>query len=108
MPGSLRFKLSPDIFYPSLQAKSRAIQLGVISPLYVLDRDLLLPAGCTRYEQQKARILVKIYGAEDLPTNLGVLANMKRAFAGDNFHNVDPYVQITYAGIKVGDHSDKT
>ena len=33
--------------------------------------------------------------------NMGFLANMKRAFTGEVVDLVDPYVQVSYSGVKV-------
>ncbi|XP_067936812.1 otoferlin-like [Watersipora subatra] len=65
------------------------------------EKNLLLPPGCGQFEQQRAKIQVKIYRAEDLPfMNLGILANMKKAFTGETKDLVDPYVQVSFAGFK--------
>lgn len=61
-----------------------------------------MPAGWSYRERQKAKISVRLYRAENLPfMNLGLLANMKRAFTGEVRDLVDPYVQVTYSGMKV-------
>lgn len=65
-------------------------------------RNLLLPPGCGQFERQKSRIQIKVYQAEDLPfMNMGLLANMKKAFTGEATDLVDPYVQVSFAGNKV-------
>ncbi|KAF6025306.1 hypothetical protein EB796_016391 [Bugula neritina] len=62
--------------------------------------NLLLPPGCGQFDRQKAKIHVKIYKAEDLPfMNIGILANMKKAFTGEKPDLVDPYVQVSFAGV---------
>uniref|UniRef100_A0A1A7XN40 Otoferlin n=2 Tax=Iconisemion striatum TaxID=60296 RepID=A0A1A7XN40_9TELE len=61
---------------------------------------LLLPEGIPA-ERQWARIYVKIYRAEGLPKmNTTIMANVKKAFIGENRDLVDPYVQVQFAGQK--------
>ncbi|CAK6961861.1 otoferlin isoform X12 [Scomber scombrus] len=65
-----------------------------------LEGNLLLPEGIPA-ERQWARIYVKIYRAEGLPKmNTSIMANMKKAFIGENRDLVDPYVQVQFAGQK--------
>lgn len=64
-------------------------------------RNLLLPEGIP-VERQWARFYVKIYRAEGLPKmNTNIMANVKKAFIGENRDLVDPYVQVQFAGQKV-------
>lgn len=64
-------------------------------------RNLLLPEGVPP-ERQWARFYVKIYRAEGLPRmNTSLMANVKKAFIGENKDLVDPYVQVFFAGQKV-------
>uniref|UniRef100_A0A4W5L2Q6 Otoferlin a n=1 Tax=Hucho hucho TaxID=62062 RepID=A0A4W5L2Q6_9TELE len=50
-------------------------------------------------ERQWARFYVKIYRAEGLPKmNTSIMANVKKAFIGENRDLVDPYVQVLFAG----------
>lgn len=64
--------------------------------------NLLLPEDVPA-ERQWARFYVKIYRAEGLPKmNTSIMANVKKAFIGDNKDLVDPYVQVLFAGQKVG------
>lgn len=64
-------------------------------------RNLLLPEGVPA-ERQWARYYVKIYRAEGLPRmNTSLMANVKKAFIGENKDLVDPYVQVFFAGQKV-------
>ena len=78
--------------------------------LYSLCRDdfpsnLLLPEGVPSVRQW-ARFYVKIYRAEGLPKmNTSIMANVKKAFIGENRDLVDPYVQVLFAGQKVTLHS---
>lgn len=54
-------------------------------------------------ERQWARFYVKIYRAEGLPKmNTSIMANVKKAFIGENRDLVDPYVQVLFAGQRVG------
>lgn len=64
-------------------------------------RNLLLPEGIPA-ERQWARFYVKIHRAEGLPKmNTSIMANVKKAFIGENRDLVDPYVQVQFAGQKV-------
>lgn len=64
-------------------------------------RNLLLPEGVPS-ERQWARFYVKIYRAEGLPKmNTSIMANVKKAFIGENRDLVDPYVLVQFAGQKV-------
>ncbi|XP_059972637.1 otoferlin isoform X1 [Mesoplodon densirostris] len=65
-----------------------------------IEGNLLLPDGVPA-ERQWARFYVKIYRAEGLPRmNTSLMANMKKAFIGENKDLVDPYVQVFFAGQK--------
>lgn len=64
-------------------------------------RNLLLPEGVPA-DRQWARFYVKIYRAEGLPRmNTSIMANVKKAFIGENKDLVDPYVLVHFAGQKV-------
>lgn len=53
-------------------------------------------------ERQRARFVVKIYKADGLPKmNYSILANVKRAFTGETQDLVDPYVEVSFAGMTV-------
>lgn len=72
-----------------------------VSVLLLVSRNLLLPEGIPA-ERQWARFYVKIYRAEGLPKmNTSIMANVKKAFIGENRDLVDPYVQVQFAGQKV-------
>nr|XP_046154707.1 otoferlin-like isoform X1 [Oncorhynchus gorbuscha] len=63
-----------------------------------IEGNLLLPEGVP-LERQWARFYVKIYRAEGLPKmNTSIMANVKKAFIGENRDLVDPYVQVVFAG----------
>ncbi|KAM7078247.1 otoferlin isoform 2-T2 [Molossus nigricans] len=65
-----------------------------------IEGNLLLPDGVPP-ERQWARFYVKIYRAEGLPRmNTSLMANVKKAFIGENKDLVDPYVQVYFAGQK--------
>ncbi|KAG7460806.1 hypothetical protein MATL_G00202750 [Megalops atlanticus] len=65
-----------------------------------IEGNLLLPEGVPP-ERQWARFYVKIYRAEGLPKmNTSIMANVKKAFIGENKDLVDPYVQVIFAGQK--------
>ncbi|GFT09204.1 otoferlin [Nephila pilipes] len=64
-----------------------------------IEANLLLPAGVPA-ERQHARFIVKIYRADGLPRmNAGIVANVKKAFTGEARDLVDPYVQLSFAGL---------
>uniref|UniRef100_A0A8I5Y9Z3 Otoferlin n=1 Tax=Rattus norvegicus TaxID=10116 RepID=A0A8I5Y9Z3_RAT len=66
-----------------------------------IEGNLLLPEGVPP-ERQWARFYVKIYRAEGLPRmNTSLMANVKKAFIGENKDLVDPYVQVFFAGAMV-------
>ncbi|CAN8025240.1 unnamed protein product [Ixodes persulcatus] len=63
------------------------------------DTNLLLPDGVPA-ERQHARFIVRIYRADGLPRfNSGLVANVKRAFSGETRELIDPYVQVSFAGM---------
>ncbi|KAM9201033.1 otoferlin isoform 2-T2 [Dugong dugon] len=65
-----------------------------------IEGNLLLPEGVP-LERHWARFYVKIYRAEGLPRmNTSLMANVKKAFIGENKDLVDPYVQVFFAGQK--------
>lgn len=68
-----------------------------------LHRNLLLPDGVP-IERQRAKFVVKIYRADGLPRmNSSIMANVKRAFTGESKDLVNPYVQVSFAGLSVRD-----
>lgn len=65
-----------------------------------IEGNLLVPDGVPA-ERQWARYYLKIYRAEGLPRmNQSIMANVKKAFIGENKDLVDPYVQVQFAGQK--------
>uniref|UniRef100_T1JBU8 C2 domain-containing protein n=1 Tax=Strigamia maritima TaxID=126957 RepID=T1JBU8_STRMM len=66
-----------------------------------IEANLLLPAGIPA-ERQRARIIVRVYRADGLPRmNAGIMANVKKAFTGEAKDLVDPFVQVSFAGMSV-------
>lgn len=75
-----------------------------VSSSCLFPSNLLLPDGVPA-ERQWARYYLKIYRAEGLPRmNTSIMANVKKAFIGENKDLVDPYVQVQFAGQKVGNN----
>jgi len=68
-----------------------------------IEGNLLLPDGVP-IERQRARFVVKVYRADGLPKmNSSIMANVKKAFTGEVKDLVDPYVQVSFAGLSVSD-----
>lgn len=66
-----------------------------------IEGNLLLPDGVP-IERQRARFVVKVYRADGLPKmNSSIMANVKKAFTGEVKDLVDPYVQVSFAGLSV-------
>ncbi|XP_064487216.1 otoferlin-like [Ornithodoros turicata] len=64
-----------------------------------IEGNLLLPDGVPA-ERQHARFIVRIYRADGLPrVNAGLVANVKKAFTGEARELIDPYVQVSFAGM---------
>jgi hypothetical protein len=64
-------------------------------------RNLLLPDGVP-VERQRARFIVRVYRADGLPKmNSSIVANVKKAFTGEMKDLVNPYVQVSFAGLTV-------
>lgn len=62
---------------------------------------MLLPDGVP-IDRQRARFIVKIYRADGLPKmNNSIMANVKKAFTGELNDLVDPYIQVSFAGLTV-------
>ncbi|KAK9882459.1 hypothetical protein WA026_021493 [Henosepilachna vigintioctopunctata] len=65
-----------------------------------IEANLLLPDGVP-INRQKARLMVKIYKADGLPKmNSSLMANVKKAFTGESQDLVNPYVQVSFAGLQ--------
>ncbi|XP_041986381.1 otoferlin [Aricia agestis] len=64
-----------------------------------IEANLLLPHGVP-IERQRARFIICVYKADGLPKmNYSIMANVKKAFTGESQDSVDPYVQISFAGM---------
>ncbi|KAF3694496.1 Fer-1-like protein 6 [Channa argus] len=61
-----------------------------------IDKNLLIPEGFPS-ERPWARFCVKVYRAEGLPrNNSSIMANVTKAFIGDNTALIDPYVVVSF------------
>ncbi|XP_060519219.1 otoferlin-like isoform X2 [Cylas formicarius] len=64
-----------------------------------IEANLLLPDGVPT-DRQRAHFIVKIYRADGLPKmNSSLMANVKKAFTGEINDLVNPYVQVSFAGL---------
>ncbi|VVC45932.1 Hypothetical protein CINCED_3A016890 [Cinara cedri] len=64
-----------------------------------IEANLLLPDGVP-VDRQRAKYVVRIYRADGLPKmNSTLVANVKKAFTGENRDLVDPFVQVSFAGL---------
>ncbi|XP_045464673.1 otoferlin-like isoform X3 [Harmonia axyridis] len=65
-----------------------------------IEANLLLPDGVP-INRQKARLIIKIYKADGLPKmNSSLMANVKKAFTGESQDLVNPFVQVSFAGLQ--------
>ncbi|CAL4086030.1 unnamed protein product, partial [Meganyctiphanes norvegica] len=84
----------------AMVAKSKEAEAGVrrLKDSEV-GENLLLPDGVPA-ERQRAKFIVRVYRADGLPRiNSSIMANVKKAFTGDTTDLIDPYVQISFAGL---------
>ncbi|XP_035029738.2 fer-1-like protein 6 isoform X1 [Hippoglossus stenolepis] len=82
----------------SVSAKGDAMQPGpkASDADEQIDKNLLIPEGCPS-ERPWARFCMKVYRAEGLPrNNSSIMANVTKAFIGDNTALVDPYVVVGF------------
>ncbi|XP_070831835.1 fer-1-like protein 6 [Chaetodon trifascialis] len=81
----------------SVSAKGDAMQPGPkASTEEQIDKNLLIPEGFPS-ERPWARFCVKVYRAEGLPrNNSSIMANVTKAFIGDNTALIDPYVVVSF------------
>ncbi|KAL1517093.1 hypothetical protein ABEB36_000901 [Hypothenemus hampei] len=64
-----------------------------------IEANLLLPDGVST-DRQRAQFIVRIYRADGLPKmNSSLMANVRKAFTGEVNDLVDPYVQVSFAGL---------
>ncbi|TKS67677.1 Fer-1-like protein 6 [Collichthys lucidus] len=82
----------------SVSAKGDAMQPGpkASDADEQIDKNLLIPEGFPA-ERPWARFCVKVYQAEGLPrNNSSIMANVTKAFIGDNTALIDPYVVVSF------------
>ncbi|XP_042350086.1 fer-1-like protein 6 [Plectropomus leopardus] len=82
----------------SVSAKGDAMQPGqkAHDAEEQIDKNLLIPEGFPS-ERPWARFYVKVYRAEGLPrNNSSIMANVTKAFIGDNTALIDPYVVVSF------------
>ncbi|XP_041663567.1 fer-1-like protein 6 [Cheilinus undulatus] len=82
----------------SVSAKGDAMQPGqkASDAEEQIDKNLLIPEGFPS-ERPWARFYVKVYRAEGLPrNNSSIMANVTKAFIGDNTALIDPYVVVSF------------
>ncbi|XP_040913171.1 fer-1-like protein 6 isoform X2 [Toxotes jaculatrix] len=82
----------------SVSAKGDAMQPGpkASDAEEQIDKNLLIPEGFPS-ERPWARFCVKVYRAEGLPrNNSSIMANVTKAFIGDNTALIDPYVVVSF------------
>ncbi|KAM9346796.1 fer-1-like protein 6 [Symphorus nematophorus] len=82
----------------SVSAKGDAMQPGqkTSDAEEQIDKNLLIPEGFPS-ERPWARFCVKVYRAEGLPrNNSSIMANVTKAFIGDNTALIDPYVVVSF------------
>ncbi|KAM8855911.1 fer-1-like protein 6 isoform 3-T3 [Spinachia spinachia] len=82
----------------SVSAKGDAVKPGpkASDAEEQIDKNLLVPEGFPS-ERPWARFCVKVYRAEGLPrNNSSIMANVTKAFIGDNTALIDPYVEVSF------------
>uniref|UniRef100_A0A3Q0SXS2 Fer-1 like family member 6 n=1 Tax=Amphilophus citrinellus TaxID=61819 RepID=A0A3Q0SXS2_AMPCI len=82
----------------SISAKGDAMQPGqkASDAEEQIDKNLLIPEGFPS-ERPWARFCVKVYRAEGLPrNNSSIMANVTKAFIGENTALIDPYVVVSF------------
>ncbi|KAL6100438.1 fer1l6 [Pungitius sinensis] len=82
----------------SVSAKGDAVKPGpkASDAEEQIDKNLLVPEGFPS-ERPWARFFVKVYRAEGLPrNNSSIMANVTKAFIGDNTALIDPYVEVSF------------
>ncbi|MEQ2316545.1 Fer-1-like protein 6, partial [Ameca splendens] len=82
----------------SVSAKGDAVQPGpkTSDAEEQIEKNLLIPEGLPS-ERPWARFCVKVYRAEGLPrNNSSIMANVTKAFIGDNTALIDPYVEVSF------------
>ncbi|XP_019731208.1 fer-1-like protein 6 [Hippocampus comes] len=82
----------------SVSAKGDAMQPGIKASdaEEQIEKNLLIPEGFPS-ERPWARFSVKVYRAEGLPrNNSSIMANVTKAFIGDNTALIDPFVVVSF------------
>uniref|UniRef100_G3P0D3 Fer-1 like family member 6 n=1 Tax=Gasterosteus aculeatus aculeatus TaxID=481459 RepID=G3P0D3_GASAC len=82
----------------SVSAKGDAVKPGpkASDAEEQIEKNLLVPEGFPS-ERPWARFFVKVYRAEGLPrNNSSIMANVTKAFIGDNTALIDPYVEVSF------------
>uniref|UniRef100_A0A3Q3KJI9 Fer-1 like family member 6 n=1 Tax=Mastacembelus armatus TaxID=205130 RepID=A0A3Q3KJI9_9TELE len=82
----------------SVSAKGEVIKPGLKTSdaEEQINKNLLIPEGFPA-ERPWARFCVKVYRAEGLPrNNSSIMANVTKAFIGDNTALIDPYVVVSF------------
>lgn len=98
---SLPFHCYKNWWYLLLLRRSPLLFSVIRRVIVFVGRNLLLPVGVPA-ERQRAKFIIRIYRADGLPKiNSSIIANMKKAFTGDAKDLVDPYVQVSFAGLTV-------
>lgn len=84
--------------------RSRGAQAPALFPTLASPRNLLLPHGM-QAERPWARLRVRVYRAEGLPTvRTGLLGSLARALH-DQHVLLDPYVRVNFLGQQVSHSS---
>ena len=63
-------------------------------------RNLLLPDGVPA-ERQRAKYIVRVYRADGLPRMNSTIMGTLKHFIGPQKDLVDPFVQVSFAGLQV-------
>ena len=66
-----------------------------------IEANLLVPVGVTS-SRQRAKFIVRVYRADGLPRmNSSIMSNLKHAFGAQTRDLVNPYIQVSFAGLTV-------
>lgn len=86
--------------WPPGVREAEGLRLQLYSSAWALPRNLLLPRG-VQAERPWARLRVRVYRAEGLPTvRSGLLGSLTRALH-DQHVLLDPYVRVSFLGQQV-------
>ena len=81
----------------TLQAGSSVI---IDVTLHIYCSNLLLPDGVPA-ERQRAKYIVRVYRADGLPRMNSTIMGTLKHFIGPQKDLVDPFVQVSFAGLQV-------